>query len=213
PGPATTTPAKKTKKNMPFGFVNGDSGSSPEELFRRIPPVSKVLIVGMVGTQLSVVLGVCSPNEYALSWPLVWNRFHLWRLFTSGVFPGASLWLMVSIGMFSTRYEKDGFSMGGGGGSADYAYMLLFGFVCIEASLLLLFYQPFMIFTQAVMFYICYVWSRKNPRMSVSFWGVNINALYVPWVMVAISLVIGSSIFMALLGIAVGHLFYFLVDV
>lgn len=75
--------------------------------------------------------------------------------------------------------------MGGGGGSADYAYMLLFGFVCIEASLLLLFYQPFMIFTEAIMFYICYVWSRKNPGMSVSFWGILVNALYVPWVMIA----------------------------
>lgn len=76
--------------------------------------------------------------------------------------------------------------MGGGGGSADFAYMLLFGFVCIEASLLLLFYQPFMIFTEAIMFYICYVWSRKNPGMSVSFWGVHINALFVPWVMIAL---------------------------
>lgn len=84
-----------------------------------------------------------------------------------------------------TRYEKDSFNTGGGGGSADYAYMLLFGFVGIEASLLLLFYQPFLMFTEALRFYICYVWSRKNPGMSVSFWGIPINALYVPWVMVA----------------------------
>ncbi|CAN0235856.1 unnamed protein product [Ectocarpus fasciculatus] len=202
---------------MPVGFVNGGGGNSPEELFRSIPPVSKVLIVGMVGTMFSIVLGVCSPYEYALSWPLVWNKFHLWRLFTSGIFPGepgyGALMSMFSIGMFSMRYEKDGFSMGGGGGSADYAYMLLFGFVCIEASLLLLFYQPFMIFTEAIMFYICYVWSRKNPGKSVSFWGILVNALYVPWVMIAMRVVLGSSIFMALLGIAVGHLFYFLVDV
>ncbi|CAN0542659.1 unnamed protein product [Ectocarpus sp. 8 AP-2014] len=92
---------------MPLWFVNGDSGSSPEELFRSIPPISKVLIVGMVGTILSTVLGICSPYVYALSWPLVWNKFHLWRLFTSGMFPGMpsyeTLMLMFSIGMFSTR--------------------------------------------------------------------------------------------------------------
>lgn len=86
---------------------------------------------------------------------------------------------------FCGRYEKDAFNTGGGGGSADYAFMLLFGFVCIETSLLLLFYQPYLIFTEALRFYICYVWSRKNPGMSVSFWGIPINALYVPWVMVA----------------------------
>lgn len=76
--------------------------------------------------------------------------------------------------------------MGGGGGSADYAFMLLFGFVGIETSLLLLFYQPFLLFAEAVMFYICYVWSRKNPSVSVSFWGIPVNALYVPWVMIAL---------------------------
>lgn len=84
------------------------------------------------------------------------------------------------------RYEKDGFNTGGGGGSADYAYMLIFGLVCIEASLLLLFYQPFLMFTGALRFYIIYVWSRKNPGQSVSFWGIPINALHVPWVMIAL---------------------------
>ncbi|CAN0404674.1 unnamed protein product, partial [Hapterophycus canaliculatus] len=85
----------------------------------------------------------------------------------------------------ASRYEKDGFSTGGGGGSADFAYMLLFGFVCMEASLVLLFYQPYIFFNEAILFYICYVWSRKNPLMSVNYWGVPINALYVPWVMIA----------------------------
>ncbi|CAB1116899.1 unnamed protein product [Ectocarpus sp. CCAP 1310/34] len=105
---------------MPLGFVNGGSGNSPEELFRSIPPVSKVLILGMVGTMFSIVLGVCSPYEYALSWPLVWNKFHLWRLFTSGIFPGkpgyGALMSIFSIGMFSIRWsghqEKSFFGAG-----------------------------------------------------------------------------------------------------
>lgn len=115
--------------------------------------------------------------------------------------------------MCCCRYETDGFSTGGGGGSADYAYMLMFGFTVMETVMLLLFHQPFIIITEAVLFYICYVWSRKNPTTSVSFWGIAINALHVPWVMVALKVLLGSSIFMPLLGIAVGHLFYFLVDV
>ena len=92
---------------MPIGFVNGGGGNSPEELFRSIPPVSKVVIVGMVGSMLCLVIGICSPYEFALSWPLVWNKFHLWRLFTSGVFPGepsyGALITIFSIGMFSMR--------------------------------------------------------------------------------------------------------------
>lgn len=93
---------------MPIGFVNGAGGSSPEELFRSIPPVSKVVIVGMVGSMLSLVVGVCTPYDFALSWPLVWNKFHLWRLFTSGVFPGepgyGALISIFSMGMFSMRF-------------------------------------------------------------------------------------------------------------
>ena len=83
----------------------------------------------------------------------------------------------------------------------------------MEAVLLLLFYEPFYLLSQALLFYICYVWSRKNPTMSVSFWGVPIGAPFVPWVMVAFKVLTGDGIFLPLLGIAVGHLFYFLVDV
>lgn len=111
------------------------------------------------------------------------------------------------------RYEKNGFSMGGGGGSADYAYMLIFGYVVMETIMLLLFYQPLIIITEGVLFYIMYIWSRKNPGMSVNLWGIGVTAVYIPWVMISIKVLIGASIFLPLLGIAVGHMFYFLVDV
>lgn len=113
----------------------------------------------------------------------------------------------------AVRYEQDAFSMGGGGGSADYAFMLMFGFVVIETIMLTLFFSPVMLLTSSLLFYISYVWSRKNPSMSVNMWGVVINAVYVPWVMVAINVVLGAGVFEPLLGIAVGHLFYFLVDI
>ena len=91
--------------------------------------------------------------------------------------------------------------------------MLTFGIIIMETLELLLFYKPMIVFGSAIYFYICHVWSRKNPTMTVSFWGLPITAVYVPWVMVGISMLLGQSIHMALLGIAVGHLYYFLVDV
>eukprot|EP00752_Nemacystus_decipiens_P014205 g12634.t1 len=104
--------------------------------------------------------------------------------------------------------------MGAGGGSADFAYMLIFGFAVFEATLLLLFYSPYILFANSgLVFYLAYVWSRKNPGQSVSFWGNEISAPFVPWVMLAIKFFLMKSIFLALMGIAIGHLFYFLVDV
>ena len=92
---------------MPFGFVSGGDGSSPEELFRSVPVISRALIVGMVGTLFCEVVRVFSPIQYALSWPLVWNNFHLWRFVSSAVYPGppslSTLFHMVSVGMFSIR--------------------------------------------------------------------------------------------------------------
>lgn len=92
---------------MPIGFVGGGDGSSPEELFRSIPPVSRALIVGMVGTLFCSLMGVFTPAQYALSWPLVWHKFHLWRFITAAVYPGkasiSTLFFMFSTGMFSIR--------------------------------------------------------------------------------------------------------------
>lgn len=115
--------------------------------------------------------------------------------------------------MACDRLEQDGFNVGAGGGSADFAFTLLFGITAIEALMLTLFYRPVILPFDALLFYVIYVWSRKHPTMSVSMWGVAITGVYVPWVMVSMYVLVGAPVFLALLGIAVGHLFYFLVDV
>lgn len=195
----------------------GSGGSSPEDLYRSLPPVSKMLLTAIVGTGVSTVLGICTPQFYALSFPLVWKKFNLWRVVTAGVFVLPSIEGLIttySIGVFSIRLEKDCFSMGAGGGSADFAFTLMFAFVVFEATLLLLFYQPFLFFgDDGLLFYLAYVWSRKNPKQSVSFWGIGVSAPFVPWVLLAVKAFMGKPIFLGLMGIAIGHLFYFLVDV
>lgn len=121
--------------------------------------------------------------------------------------------LLVCCVSILSRYERDGFSTGGGGGSADFAFMLIFGVVLSEAIMLLMFYQPYIFVFRCILFHIMYVWTRKNPRMGVSMWGLNIQAVYIPWVMLTLDLVLSGSIVHGLVGIAVGHLYYFLVDV
>lgn len=77
-----------------------------------------------------------------------------------------------------------------------------------------------------------YVWSRRNPfvryvinrRMKkkkklrfifrMNFFGLlNFQAPYLPWVLFAFSLLLGNSIIVDLMGIIVGHIYYFLEDV
>ncbi len=59
-----------------------------------------------------------------------------------------------------------------------------------------------------------YVWSRRNPYVRMNFFGLlNFQAPYLPWVLLGFSLLLGNAILVDLMGIAVGHIYYFLEDV
>ncbi|KAG5178818.1 Der1-like family-domain-containing protein [Tribonema minus] len=191
------------------------AAGSPEEWFKSLPPVSKVLITSLVGSTVLVMLGVIDAYNLALLWSPLRHKFEIWRLYTNAVFLGAPsfpfLMNLMIFGQYSIRYEKDAFDTGGGGGSADYAWMLAFGMAVLSGLSLAFFVVPFL--SIPLMFMIIYVWSRKVPDVPTSFWGITVQSVYVPWVMVAFNLLTGASAFNPLLGIGVGHLYYFLVDV
>ncbi|KAK8730619.1 hypothetical protein OTU49_007839 [Cherax quadricarinatus] len=59
-----------------------------------------------------------------------------------------------------------------------------------------------------------YVWARRNPFVRMNFFGLlNFQAPYLPWVLLGFSVLLGNSILVDLVGIAVGHIYYFLEDV
>ena len=59
-----------------------------------------------------------------------------------------------------------------------------------------------------------YVWSRRNPHIRMNFFGIlTFNAPYLPYVLLAFSLLLGNSVVVDFMGIAVGHFYYFLEDV
>ncbi|KAM8827398.1 derlin-2 isoform 2-T2 [Spinachia spinachia] len=67
---------------------------------------------------------------------------------------------------------------------------------------------------QAFTIMLVYVWSRRNPNVRMNFFGLlNFQAPFLPWVLMGFSLLLGNSIIVDLLGIAVGHVYFFLEDV
>lgn len=59
-----------------------------------------------------------------------------------------------------------------------------------------------------------YVWSRRNPFVRMNFFGLlNFQAPYLPWVLLGFSLLLGNAVLVDLMGIVVGHIYYFLEDV
>ncbi|GAB5580391.1 derlin-2 isoform X3 [Prionailurus iriomotensis] len=67
---------------------------------------------------------------------------------------------------------------------------------------------------QAFTIMLVYVWSRRNPYVRMNFFGLlNFQAPFLPWVLMGFSLLLGNSVIVDLLGIAVGHIYFFLEDV
>jgi len=54
---------------------------------------------------------------------------------------------------------------------------------------------------QAFTIMLVYVWSRRNPYVSMSFFGLlTFQAPYLPWVLFAFSLLLGNSVIVDVLG-------------
>uniref|UniRef100_A0A0C9RKL6 Derlin n=1 Tax=Fopius arisanus TaxID=64838 RepID=A0A0C9RKL6_9HYME len=59
-----------------------------------------------------------------------------------------------------------------------------------------------------------YVWSRRTPFVRMNFFGLlNFNAPLLPWVLLGFSVLLGNAVWVDLIGMAVGHMYYFVEDV
>lgn len=63
-------------------------------------------------------------------------------------------------------------------------------------------------------FMLVYVWSRRNRHAQMNFLGLLVfTAPYLPWMLLTFSVLLEGHVAVDLLGIAVGHIYYFLEDV
>lgn len=86
--------------------------------------------------------------------------------------------------------------------------MLLFGILNMT---LVASYTNVHFLGSALTFMMVYVWGRRNEEIKMSFLGFfTFNAPYLPWVMLTFSVLMGNAIMMDLIGIAVGHMYFFL---
>ncbi|KAJ8986181.1 hypothetical protein NQ317_005655 [Molorchus minor] len=95
--------------------------------------------------------------------------------------------------------------------TADFVLMFLFGGACM---IIFAFFVNLLFLGQAFTIMLVYVWSRRNPYVRMNFFGLlNFQAPYLPWILLAFSLLLGNAVYVDLMGIAVGHIYYFLEDV
>jgi len=172
-----------------------------------IPPISRLYLTGAFLTTAACAVDMITPFSLYFSWELVVTQGQVWRLLTSylffGVFSIDFLFHMYFLVRYSRLLEEGEFR----NRTAKYVWMLLFGWVHISWAAS---YLQVHFLGSALTFMMAYVWGRRNEDVKMSFLGfLTFHAPYLPWVMLAFSVVIGNAIMMDVLGIAVGHWYYY----
>ncbi|XP_045569463.1 derlin-1 isoform X2 [Salmo salar] len=136
-----------------------------------------------------------------------WNRLPLpsESLFPLPVlYQAGDRWVHTVLYQYSTRLETGAFD----GRPADFVFMLLFNWICIVITGLMMDMQLLMI---PLIMSVLYVWAQLNRETIVSFWfGTRFKACYLPWVILGFNYIIGGSVVNELIGNLVGHLYFFL---
>ena len=151
---------------------------------------------------------------FLYDWNRIKNNFEIYLLFTPFIFAGGfSFNFAMHVYVLyenCKRYEMNPFNTGGGGNSSDFLWMMIIGMIMIMS---MTYFFPMEMLADPIVFYIVYVWSRRSPDTQLSIYGLKLKSLYLPWAFIAIRLIMGGSIVEPLIGIACGHIYYFLVDV
>lgn len=137
--------------------------------------------------------------------------FQIWRpvtaLFYYPLTPSSGFhWLLMLYFMYnySRSIETGLFD----GRPADYLSMLIFNWIictiiCLAAGVYFL--------LEPLVLSVLYVWCQINRDQIVQFWfGTQFKAMYLPWILVGFNIVLRGGGMNELIGILVGHAYYFI---
>jgi len=183
-----------------------------QDWYLEIPPVTRVYLTGSVLVTVACSLELISPFTLYFNVQLIFLKWQVWRLFTNFFFFGAVSLDFLFHMFFLVRYcrllEEGSFR----GRTADFMMMMLFGggAMCCVAPFINI--PPFL--GSSLAFMMVYVWGRRNEYVRMSFLGLfQFRAPFLPWVLLGFSVLLGNSPTIDLMGIVVGHTYFFLEDV
>ncbi|CAH3196255.1 unnamed protein product [Porites evermanni] len=182
-----------------------------QQEYLQMPVVTRTYATACVVTTLAVQLELITPFQLYFNPELIFQRFQFWRLITNFLFFGTIGFNFFFNMIFTYRYcrmlEEGSFR----GRTADFVFMFMFGGVIMTIIAL---FVNLVFLGQAFTIMLVYVWSRRNPYVRMNFFGLlTFKAPFLPWVLFGFSLMLGNSVMVDLIGIAVGHIYYFFEDV
>lgn len=188
----------------------------PSSWFEALPPVTKLYLCLLVGATLGYSLQLLSPAAMALLWDRVVHKFEVWRLITNFMFLGPFglhfFFMLLFLHNYGVALEVGTFT----GRTADYVWVYVFAMLIILGYSFLGYMQwvpalvgPFN--AEPIIHTVLFVWSRNFAEQSVSIYGLfKLQAFYLPFAMLALSMIMGASPIPSLTGIVIGHLYHFM---
>lgn len=182
------------------------------EWYLEVPVVTRFYMTSSVLTTAACSLELLSPFSLYFNFHLVFMKLQLWRLLTNFFFFGSLgvdfLFHMFFLVRYCRLLEEGSFR----GRTADFLLFLIFGgsIMCCVAP----FINPPPFLGSSLAFMMVYVWGRRNELVRMSFLGLfQFHAPYLPWVLLGFSVLLGNSPAVDLMGIATGHVYFYLEDV
>lgn len=183
------------------------SSNDIADWFRRIPQITKYWFTGSLIVPLVARLGLVNARWLVLNYGLLIHSFQIWRPLTAVLyFPTGFPYLLnlYFLYNYSTQLETGIYD----GRPADYLFLLLFNWISLVLVALMIGLPMLM---SPMILSVLYIWCQFNKDQIVQFWfGTQFKAMYLPWVLALFNLFLGGSGFYELLGILVGHLYFFL---
>jgi derlin-1 len=104
---------------------------------------------------------------------------------------------------YSVRLERDTFT----GRPADYLFMLIFNWASI---VLIAYWMNISLLMDPMVLSVLYIWCQLNKDVIVNFWfGTQFKAALLPWVLLGFNLILSGGGLYEIIGILVGHMYYF----
>lgn len=185
--------------------------SDLQDWYHSIPQITKYWFTGTVVLPLLGRFGLINPYYMVLEWTLFFSKFQLWRpvtaLFFFPITPQTGFQYLIMLYFlynYSSRLESGMFE----GRPADYLFMLLFNWALLVVIAL---FAGIYFLLEPMVLATLYVWCQLNKDMIVQFWfGTQFKAMYLPWVLVAFNMILRGGGMNELIGILVGHMYFFL---
>lgn len=95
-----------------------------------------------------------------------------------------------------------------------FVFLILYSLIILVSFQLFGTFVNLLFLGQAFTIMLVYVWSRRNPLIRMNFFGIfEFEAPYLPYVLLGFSVVLGNTVVVDVMGMLVGHIYYFFEDV